>query len=112
MRRSLLAAVLVLGVAASADARGLLIPAERKVPPLAMVSHQVNVKIEDQVAVTRVEQVFRNHTDTRLEAVYVFPVPKGAAVQKFSLWFEGKEVAGELVEAAKARAVYTDLVQR
>ncbi|HYT92809.1 MAG TPA: VIT domain-containing protein, partial [Gemmataceae bacterium] len=104
--------LLLLGLAGSAEARGLLIPAEKKLPPLAMLSHQVQINIEDQVAVTRVEQVFRNHTDRQLEATYVFPVPKGASVQKFLMWVDGKELPGELVEAAKARQIYTDIVQR
>src|SRR5207248_11109539 len=68
--------------------------------------------IDDQVAVTNVEQTFRNHTDRALEATYVFPVPKGASVQKFSMWVDGKEVKGELVEADKARQIYTDIVRR
>src|SRR5438552_12903108 len=104
--------LLLLAMAAPAHARGLLIPTERKVPPLAMLNHHVSVEIEDQVAVTRVEQTFRNHTDRQLEATYVFPVPKGASVRKFSMWVDGKEVPGELVEAGKARQIYTDIVQR
>src|SRR5439155_3560065 len=95
-----------------AQARGLLIPTEKKVPPLAMLNHQVSIAIEDQVATTRVEQTFRNHTDRQLEATYIFPVPKGASVRKFSMWVDGKEVRGELVEAAKARQIYTAIVQR
>src|SRR5262249_35811963 len=47
-----------------------------------------------------------------LEATFVFPVPKGAAVRKFSMTVGGKEVAGEMVEADKARQVYTEVVRR
>src|SRR5438128_11990881 len=112
MRRALAVLTLVLLAAGPAQARGLLIPTEKKLPPLAMLSHQVQISIDDQVAVTRVEQTFRNHTDRQLEATYVFPVPKGASVRKFSMWVDGKEVPGELVEAAKARQIYTDIVQR
>jgi Ca-activated chloride channel family protein len=112
MRRIL--AVLVVGLAAcsSAQARGILIPKEKDVPPLAMLNHQVTITIEDQVAVTHIEQTFRNHTDRKLEATYVFPVPKGASVTKFAMWVDGKKVPGELVEAAKAKQIYTSIVQR
>lgn len=103
---------LLLLVAAPGQAAGLLIPVEKQVPPLAMLNHQVQISIDDQVAITRVEQVFRNHTDRQLEATYIFPVPKGASVRKFSMWVDGKEVQGELVEAKKARAIYTSIVQR
>src|SRR5579872_3434848 len=110
--RRLLPALLLLAAAAPAQARGLLIPKEKAVPPLAMLNHHVNISIDDQVAITKVEQTFRNHTDRQLEATYIFPVPKGASVRKFSMWVDGKEVPGELVEADKARQVYTSIVQR
>src|SRR5262245_64471688 len=111
MRRRL-PVVLVLAAAGPAQAQGLLIPTEKKLPPLALLNHQVKVAIDDQVAVTRVEQTFRNHTDRQLEATYVFPVPKGASVNRFTMWVGDKEVKGELVEAAQARAIYTSIVRR
>ena len=102
--RDLSALPLCLFGVGTAQAHGLLIPEEKTLPPLAMLNHKVKIAIEDQVAVTRVEQTFRNHTDRPLEATYVFPVPKGASVNKFTMWVDGKEVKGELVEAEKARA--------
>src|SRR5262249_10429448 len=51
-------------------------------------------------------------TSRDLEATYVFPVPKGASVDRFSMWVNGKEEKGELVEADKARHVYTEIVRR
>jgi Ca-activated chloride channel family protein len=112
MRQLLLAATLTLSAANSTFAHGLLIPEDRKLPPLAMVYHRVNVAIEDQVAVTTVEQSFRNHTDRPLEATYVFPVPRGASVNRFTMLVDGKEVSGEMVDAVKARQIYTDIVRR
>src|SRR5438105_3201917 len=112
MRRLSLVLTVLLGWTASARATGLLIPTEKALPPLAMLNHKVEIAIEDQVAITKIEQTFRNHTDRQLEATYIFPVPKGASVRKFSMWVNGKEVPGELVEAAKARKIYTDIVHR
>lgn len=103
---------LVLAWAGSLQAHGLLIPKDTNLPPLAMLNHKVTITIEDQVAVTRVEQTFRNHTSRQLEATYVFPVPKGANVNKFTMWVDGKEVSGELMEAGKARDIYTSIVRR
>jgi Ca-activated chloride channel family protein len=104
--------MLLLAWAGSARAHGLLIPEEKTIPPLAMVNHRVTIAIDDQVAVTKMEQTFRNHTDRQLEATYVFPVPKGASVNKFTMWVNGTEVRGEMVEAEKARQIYTQIVQR
>ncbi|MCI0458305.1 MAG: VWA domain-containing protein [Gemmataceae bacterium] len=110
--RRLLPVLLLLACAGPVQARGLLIPEEKKVPPLAMLNHLVSINIDDQVATTRVEQTFRNHTDRQLEATYVFPVPKGASVREFKMWIGSKEVRGEMVEAAKARQIYNDIVRR
>jgi Ca-activated chloride channel family protein len=112
MRRAIVALAAVLVAAGAAEARGLVIPVEKSVPPLAMLRHRVEVTIDDQVAVTRLIQTFRNHTNRPLEATYVFPVPKGATVTEFAMWVDGKRVKGELVDAARARQVYTDIVRR
>src|SRR3954463_5709272 len=107
MRRCVPVVLLLLSAAVPARGAGLLIPDDKEVPPLALLSHQVNVTVQDQAATTHVEQVFRNHTDRDLEATFLFPIPKGAAVQKLALWVNGKEVPGELVEAPKAARIYT-----
>jgi Ca-activated chloride channel family protein len=112
MRRCLPALALLLAWCGLARAHGLLIPEEKTLPPLAMLNHKVSIAIEDQVAVTKVDQTFRNHTDRNLEATYVFPVPKGASVNKFTMYVNGKEVRGELVEADRARQIYTSIVRR
>jgi Ca-activated chloride channel homolog len=115
MRRCLPVLVVLVGLLATnglAHGHGLLIPEEKSVPPLAMLKHKVTIAIEDQVAVTRVEQTFRNHTDRPLEATYVFPVPKGASANSFVMTVNGKDVKGEVLEADKARQIYTSIVRR
>ena len=106
------ALLVVAALAGPATAAGLLIPEDVKLPPLAMVHHKVVVTIDDQVAITTVDQSFRNHTERNLEATYLFPVPKGATVDKFTMWVDGKEQGGELLDAKDANKVYTDIVRR
>lgn len=112
MRRVLVALGMLLALSSYAQATGLLIPTEKKLPPLALVDQKVTISIEDQAAITRVEQSFRNHTGRELEATYLFPVPKGASVRKFTMWVNGVEVPGEIVPAEQARKIYTDIVSR
>src|SRR5438874_1760338 len=112
MRRCVPVVAVLLCWSGAVHGHGLLIPVEKTLPPLAMLNHKVSIAIEDQVAVTKVEQTFRNHTDRNLEATYVFPVPKGASVSKFTMIVNGKEVKGELVEAKQAREIYTSIVRR
>src|SRR5882724_8533955 len=45
--------------------------------PLEVVFHKVDVDINGQKAVTRVEQEFFNPNDANLEGEYIFPIPKG-----------------------------------
>src|SRR5262245_43979307 len=52
----------------AADAAGLLAPDDQTLPPLRVTDHLVNVEIEDQIALTTVDQTFRNDTNRRLEA--------------------------------------------
>lgn len=93
-------------------AQGHLIPRDRNLPPMLLVNHRVKVTLEDQVATTNIKQTFRNQASRPLEAVYTFNVPKGATVREFSMMVNGKKVKGELVEAAKAKAIYTEIVRR
>src|SRR4051794_1104323 len=80
--------------------------------PLEVTSHQVNVKIDGQVAITSIDQEFYNPNDQRLEGFYMFPVPKGAHIDKFSMEIGGKTVDAELLPADKARNLYEDIVRK
>ena len=92
--------------------RGVLIPKDAGLPPLAIKSHRVTVAIDSQLATTKVEQVFQNNTDRVLEATYIFPLPPGAVINDFAMYMNGKRVSGELVEKNQARQVYTEIVRR
>ncbi|MEL6179602.1 MAG: VIT domain-containing protein, partial [Myxococcota bacterium] len=109
---SLCTAMLCAAVPQQAQAIGLLIPTEPSVAPLAIKSHRVTIDVTDQTAVTRVEQVFTNHTNRQLEATFYFPVPKGATVSDFSLWINGRKTKGAVLEREKARAIYEGIVRR
>ncbi|HPE62956.1 MAG TPA: VIT domain-containing protein [Methanothrix sp.] len=79
---------------------------------LAIKYHHVNVSIEDQVATTKVDQVFVNDNPWTAEGTYVFPLPEGAAVSDFVLWADGEPVRGEILEADEAREIYGEIVRR
>ena len=78
---------------------------------LEIVDHEVNVTINNGVAVTKVTQIFRNLEDRQVEALYTFPVPKGASVANFSMWIDGKEMVGEVLEKQRAREIYNSYKQ-
>ena len=80
--------------------------------PLEVVFHKVDVEINGQKSVTRVEQEFFNPNDANLEGEYIFPIPKGAHLDKFTMRIGDKDMEAELLDAAKARAIYEDIVRR
>jgi Ca-activated chloride channel family protein len=80
--------------------------------PLEVKNHNVTCDIRDTVGTTKIDQVFHNPNNVQMEGTYLFPLPETASVQKFSMWMNGKEVHGELLDAAKARATYEDIVRR
>lgn len=108
-RLILLASVLV---APLAMAQGMLIPTDTSMGPLGIKYQRVSAEIVDGAAVTKVEQVFVNTSNRQLEAHYVFPLPKGAALQDFYLWINGKRTKGEMLEKQKATEIYEGIVRR
>ena len=78
---------------------------------LAIEYHRVSVEIIDQVAITHVDQVFRNDNDWVVEGTYVFPLPLDAAVTEFTLWIDGEPVEGEVLTKEEARRIYEDIVR-
>jgi Ca-activated chloride channel family protein len=80
--------------------------------PLDVNFVKVHTRITDQVAVTAVDQEFYNPNAARLEGTFVFPVPKGAHINKFTMEIDGKQVEAELLPADKARRIYEDIVRK
>lgn len=76
------------------------------------MQHRVHVTIKDQIATTMVEQEFYNPNPSRLEGTYLFPVPKGTHLDRFTMEIAGKPVEAELLPADRARKIYEDIVRR
>lgn len=116
---------LLLTFIGSASADGIIIPTpipcmEGSCPPppfphpiqqLAIRYHHVTVTIDEQVAITHVDQVFYNPNDWSVEGTYYFPLPEGAAVTGFTLWMDGQPVKGEVLSADQARQTYEEIVR-
>lgn len=110
----------VLAFAASSPlslfADGFIIPRPTPgIPPLyalAIKYHKVNVGIDNQIANTKIDQVFLNEYDRELEGTYVFPLPEEASISNFSMWVEGKKREGEILGKEEARRYYEDFLRR
>lgn len=80
--------------------------------PAEVASVKVDTRITDQVAVVRIEEEFYNPNDRICEGTFLFPVPKGAQLDRFTLAINGKPIEAELLAADKARGIYEDIVRR
>lgn len=108
----LLLPALMFGLLTSTQAAGLLIAEDGFGGVLEVTEHTVDVTINNGIAVTTVDQVFLNTENRQLEALYTFPVPKGASVANFSMWIGGKEMTGEVLEKKRAREIYDSYKRR
>ena len=73
--------------------------------------HHVDVVVENGMAITKVEQVFRNRNGFILEGSYLFPIPQGASITDYSMVMNGRVVHAEVLEKDKARRIYEDIVR-
>ncbi|MDB5357894.1 MAG: vault protein inter-alpha-trypsin protein [Phycisphaerales bacterium] len=89
-----------------------VVPGHFAFAPLEVVYHHVNVEINDQVATTSVDQEFFNPNSRDLEGTYIFPLPAGAHIDKFSMDINGTMMDAELLPADKARALYEEIVRK
>ena len=111
---TLVSIMIVLGINVFADGF-IVIPKPNPLPnpfPLEVVYHNVDVKIDGQSAVTTIDQSFYNPTNYQLEGYYIFPIPKGAVINDFTMIINGKETKAELLDSDKARKIYEDIVRQ
>ncbi|MBD3392567.1 MAG: VWA domain-containing protein [Chitinivibrionales bacterium] len=80
--------------------------------PLWLKSYDATVTITDQMAVTHADHVFKNETSSRLEGIFIFPLPEDAVVTELALWINGERVVGDVMEKDTARAIYESIVRR
>ena len=108
-------AIIILAVCAAtpALADGFMIPVRQ--PELNVFSvkyHHVDVFIDGQAATTKVDQVFHNETNREEEGTYIFPLPKGAAIHKFSMFVGEVEQQGRILDRDEARRLYESIVRQ
>jgi Ca-activated chloride channel family protein len=119
-RISVLGILIYLAIFNHVYADGFIIippPQSRPMPgwhsfPLEVKYHNVDVDISETSATTSIDQEFYNPTGQRLDGFYIFPIPEGASISKFSMFINDKETEAEMLDAKKARAIYEDIVRR
>lgn len=76
------------------------------------VRSAAHIAVTGRVAHVTVEEWFRNAGPALDEANYLYPLPGEAVFSEFSLWQGDRELKGEPMDAARARAIYEEIVRR
>lgn len=113
---SLWVMLLFIVIALPVGAQEIIIP-EPPHPPMpptedvAVKSHHARVTINEQVAVTRIEQTLVNDRAYDVEVDYILPLPEGAQISRFAMWVDGQILEARLLDADEARDIYEEIVR-
>ena len=80
-------------------------------PDVYRKSSDVRVELADRVLRYEITETFVNRGSRVGEADYMFPLPKGAAFQDLKLSIDGEMIAGETMNADRARRIYEAIVR-
>ncbi len=86
-------------------------PSRQCTPSVARVATSTVIDISGRIAQTTVTETFENRGATVGEADFLFPLPHGAAFEELRLEIDGELVAGEVLDAARAKATYERIVR-
>lgn len=95
------------------DARtgSLLIKGDDGYADATRLGIDVDLTVSGPTVRARVTQIFRNPTQNWVEAVYVYPLPDGGAVDTLKMVIGDRVVVGDIKERQKARAIYEQAKQ-
>jgi Ca-activated chloride channel homolog len=77
----------------------------------ARLGIDVDVTVSGPTLRARVTQVFRNTTKDWVEAIYVYPLPDGGAVDTLKMVIGDRVVVGDIKERQQARVIYEQAKQ-
>jgi Ca-activated chloride channel family protein len=66
----------------------------------------VDLTVSGPTIRARITQVFRNPTQNWVEAIYVYPLPDGSAVDTLKMVAGGRIIVGDIKERQQARVIY------
>ena len=82
------------------------IPVEPKLIPVPLKHTAVSGTIDGYIASVGVKQQFHNPFDSKIEAVYMFPLPQNAAANEFVMTVGERRIRGIIRERQEAERVY------
>ena len=83
------------------------IPEEPKLIPVPLRHTTVTGTIDGYMASVNVKQQFHNPFDTKIEAVYMFPLPQNSAINEFVMKVGDRRIRGVIREREQAEKIYS-----
>jgi Ca-activated chloride channel family protein len=81
---------------------------DEKEIPLPLKHTDVKARVNGYIASVEVTQEFHNPFDSKIEAVYVFPLPENSAVSEFVMTIGERHIRGIIRERAEAEKIYKE----
>ncbi len=79
---------------------------------LRIKSFDVQVTIQDQLAITHIDETFANDNFNRLEGIYILELPEGAKLTEMYLWIDGVRLEQEIKPRDEAVQIFEEIVRR
>lgn len=86
----------------------LMTKVSEKEVPLPLKHTDVRAAVSGYIGAVEVVQQFHNPYDTKIEAVYVFPLPHNAAVNEFIMTIGERRIRGIIRERQEAEQIYAE----
>ena len=79
--------------------------------PLNIGRYYINISVNNQLAITKIDQTFTNPNDFDVDGFYIFPVTDDVEFSNFTLSIDGKPLTGELLSKEESRMHYESMVR-
>jgi Ca-activated chloride channel family protein len=86
----------------------MVVKENEKEIPIPLKHTDVKAKVSGYIASVEVTQQFHNPYDSKIEAVYVFPLPENSAVNEFVMTIGERHIRGIIRERAEAERIYSE----
>ena len=74
--------------------------------PFKIDHYHMNIVVNNQLAKTKIDQVFTNPNDFEVDGAYIFPIPENVISSNFALSIDAKPVTGELHSKEESLRIY------
>ncbi|XOV74340.1 MAG: VIT domain-containing protein [Phycisphaerales bacterium] len=85
-----------------------IVPGQTEQVPIPLEHTEVGADIRGYISAVGVQQRFHNPFDTKIEAVYVFPLPQNSAINEFLMTVGDRTIRGIIREREEAEEIYAN----